>query len=84
MASIAVGGRVEVTKIGDVTLTEQTDLMLVEDGGNVALVENKTTTAEVPQEDGTTAVLAYIEVTVRATNQQIGQGQELGELGAIK
>jgi hypothetical protein len=74
MASVAVGGLVEVTQIGDVTFTEQTDLMLVEDGGKVALVENKTTTAEVPQEDGTTAVLAKAEVRVRATDQQI-QGE---------
>lgn len=78
MASVAVGGRVEVTQIGDVTLKEQTDLMLVEDGGKVALLENKTTIAEVPQEDGTTAVLANVECTVRATDQQIEQ--ELGEL----
>jgi hypothetical protein len=82
MASVAVGGRVEVTKIGDVTLTEQTDLMLVEDGGNVALVENKTTTAEVPQEDGTTAVLANVEVTVRATDRDQQIGQDLGTLRA--
>lgn len=77
MASqLAVGGRVEVTQIGDVTLKEQTDLVLVEEDGNVSLLENKTTIAEVPQEDGTTAVLANVQCTVRATGDQ----QELGEL----
>lgn len=70
----------EVTQIGDVTIKEQTDLVLVEDDGKVALLENKTTVAEVPQGDGTTAVLANVECTVRATDQQ--QEQELGELGA--
>ena len=80
MASqLAVGGLVEVTQIGDVTLKEQTDLVLVEEDGNVALVENKTTIAEVPQEDGTTAVLANVQRTVRATgDQQLEQDQ--GEL----
>ena len=80
MASqLAVGGRVEVTQIGDVTLKEQTDLVLVEEDGNVSLLENKTTIAEVPQEDGTTAVLASVQRTVRATgDQQVEQDQ--GEL----
>ena len=79
MASVAVGERVEVTQIGDVTINEQTDLILVHDGENVALLEQKTTIAEVPQGDGTTAVLANVKHTVRATDQP--KEQKLGELG---
>ena len=82
MASVAVGGRVEqVHQIGDVTINEQTDLVYVEDGENAALLEKKTTIAQVPQEDGTTAVLAGVEYTVRATDQP--NEQELGEPRAV-
>ena len=78
MATVAVGGKVEVHQVGDVTVNERTDLVYVEDGENAALLEKKTTVASVPQEDGTTAVLAGVEYTVRATDQP--PEQELGEL----
>ena len=68
----------EVTQIGDVTVNERTDLVYVEDGENAALLEKKTTVAEVPQGDGTTAVVAGVEYRVRATDQP--DEQELGEL----
>ena len=67
VVSIVVGSTVEVTQIGDVRIKEQTDLVLVEDEGNVALLENKTTIAEVLQGDGTTTVLVSVKCTVRAT-----------------
>ena len=68
----------QVHQIGDVTINEQTDLTYVQDGDNAALVEKKTTVAQVPLEDGTTAVLAGVEYNVRATEQP--KEQELGEL----
>ena len=80
MAAVAVGVE-QVHQIGDVTINEQTDLVYVEDGENAALLEKKTTIAQVPQEDGTTAVLAGVEYTVRATDQP--NEQELGELRAV-
>ena len=70
MVSFVVGGTVEVTQIGDVRIKEQTDLVLVEDEGNVSLLENKTTIAEVLQGDGTTTVLVNVKCTVRATGDQ--------------
>ena len=75
MASIAVGGTVEVHQIGDLTVNERRDLMYVEDGENAALLEKKTTIAEVPQGDGTTAVLTDVQYTVRATDQPNEQEQ---------
>ena len=80
MAAVAVGGRVEVTQIGDVTVNERTDLVYVEDGESAALLEKKTTVAEVPQGDGTTAVVAGVEYRVRAAEQP--HEQELSELRA--
>ena len=68
----------EVHQIGDVTINERTDLMYVEDGENAALLEKRTTIAEIPQDDGTTAVLTGVEYTVRASDQP--KEQELGEL----
>jgi hypothetical protein len=77
MASIAVGGRVAQHQIGDVTINEQTDLVYMEVGENAALLEKRTTVAEIPQEDGSTTVVAGIEYTIRASDQP--KEQELGE-----
>ena len=77
MASVAVAGREEVHQVGDVTINQRTDLVYVEDGENATLLEKRTTVAEIPQEDGTTAVLAGVEFTVRASGQPMEQ--ELGE-----
>ena len=65
-------------QVGDVTINQRTDLVYVQDGENATLLEKRTTVAEVPQEDGTTAVLAGVEYTVRASDQP--KDQELGEL----
>ena len=79
MAAVVVGGCEEVTQIGDVTVNEQTEMVYVNDGENAALLEKKTTVAEVPQGDGTTAVLVEVTVhDVRGTEQP--NKQELGEL----
>jgi hypothetical protein len=77
MASVAVGGRVAQHQIGNVTINEQTDLVYMEVGENAALLEKRTIIAEIPQEDGTTAVVECTNTTIRASDQS--KEQELGE-----
>ena len=70
----------EQHQIGDVTINEQTDLVFMEVGGNAALLEKRTTIAEIPQADGTVALVTGVEVTttgISARNQP--KEQEMGE-----
>ena len=83
MAAVAVGGKLEVHQVGEVTVGEQTELMYAEDDkDNAALIQKKTRVAAVPLEDGTTAVLTNVEYTVAATDPAQNE-QELGELRLI-
>ena len=72
MAAVPLGGTVECHQVGDVTVGERRELVYVEDDDkNAALVERKTVVAQVPLEDGRTAVLTGVEYTaVAAPNDQ--------------
>ena len=62
-SAVPLAGTVEVRQMGDVTVGEQTDLVLVDNGKDrAALVEKKTTVAAVPVEGGT-AVVRNVEYT---------------------
>ena len=81
-AAVPLGGTVEYQQVGDVTVGERREYVYVEDeNDNAALVEKKTTTAQVPLEGGVTAVLTGVEyTTVAATERPSSQQGNDGEL----